>query len=103
MNEIAERLDPTGATSTPTGHARRQLLANMSPPFLFGALNEWTGDGKNFTEGVFKRLHPHGSHPGLSNEEDATFRLQLVLIVARLLLRRFRCLALAGQRPASGE
>jgi hypothetical protein len=88
LNDIADRLAPSAAT-TPPGHARRRLLAELDPPFLFEPLNEWTGDGKNFSEGVFKRLHPHGSHPGLSDEEDATFRLHLVLIVGRLLLRRF--------------
>ncbi len=89
LNDIADRLDQATASRTPPGHARRQLLAKLPAPFLFESLNEWTPDGKNFIEGVFKRLHPHGSHPGLSDEEDATFRLHLVLIVARLLLRRF--------------
>ncbi len=89
LNDIADRLDPAASSRTPPGHARRQLLAKLTVPFLFETLNEWTPDGKNFIEGVFKRLHPHGSHPGLSDEEDATFRLHLVLIVARLLLRRF--------------
>jgi hypothetical protein len=89
LNDIAERLDQAAASRTPLGYARRQLLAKLPAPFLFESLNEWNSDGKNFIEGVFKRLHPHGSHPGLSDEEDATFRLHLVLIVARLLLRRF--------------
>lgn len=89
LNDIADRLDPAAASKTPNAHSRRQLLAQLPVPFLFETLNEWTPDGKNFIEGVFKRLHPHGSHPGLSDEEDATFRLHLVLIVARLLLRRF--------------
>ena len=39
-------------------------------------------------EGVFKLLHPEGSHPGLSNEEDCTFRLHMVLIIARHFLQR---------------
>jgi hypothetical protein len=88
LDEIAERLAPNQARGTPTGHPRRRLLASLVPPFLFGDLNEWTSDGKNFIEGVFKRLHPHGSHPGLSDEEDATFRLHLILILGRLFLRR---------------
>jgi len=36
----------------------------------------------------FRRLHPQGAHPGLSAEEDSTFRLHLVLLVGRQLLRR---------------
>jgi hypothetical protein len=60
----------------------------LSPPFLSRDLNEWSDDGKNFINGVFKRLHPQGSHPGLSDEEDYTFRLHLVLLIPRLLLRR---------------
>ena len=39
--------------------------------------------------GLFNRLHPEGNHPGLSDEDDSTFRLHIVIIVARLLLRRY--------------
>jgi hypothetical protein len=39
-------------------------------------------------QAFFRRLHPAGSHPGLSDEDDSTFRLHLVLLVARNLLRR---------------
>jgi hypothetical protein len=85
----AERLLP-GAALPPGGHPRRQVLAQMNPPFFFADLNEWTGQGTGFFEGFYRRLHPQGTHPGLSDEEDSTFRLHLVLLVARLLLRRLK-------------
>jgi hypothetical protein len=89
LDVIAERLLP-GAALPPAGHPRRQLLAQMNPPFFFADLNEWTGHGTGFLEGFYRRLHPQGAHPGLSDEEDSTFRLHLVLLVARLLLRRLK-------------
>ncbi len=88
FDEIAILVDPKNAPQTQAGETRRQLLANLTPPFLSPSLNEWSNDGKNFVNGVFKRLHPQGSHPGLSDEEDSTFRLHLVLLAARLFLRR---------------
>ena len=88
LDEVAARLHPGIVLETPKGHARRQLLANREPKFLLQEIGEWSGDGKNFVNGVFKRLHPQGGHPGLSDEEDCTFRLHLVLVVARLFLRR---------------
>lgn len=88
FDEIALRVDPKNAPATKTGETRRQLLANLPKPFLSRDLNEWSDDGKNFVNGAFKRLHPQGSHPGLSDEEDSTFRLHLVLLTARLFLRR---------------
>jgi hypothetical protein len=87
FDEISPLLDAASSGLKP-GETRRQRLANMTPPFLSRELNEWSDDGKNFVNGVFKRLHPQGSHPGLSDEEDCTFRLHLTLLVARLFLRR---------------
>lgn len=89
FDEIARLLDPNNGPATKAGEARRQLLANRVPPFISRDLNEWSDDGKNFVNGTLKRLHPRGSHPGLSDEEDSTFRLHLVLLTARLFLRRF--------------
>lgn len=97
FDEIALRVDPGNAPATKTGETRRQLLANLPTPFLSRDLNEWSDDGKNFVNGTFKRLHPQGSHPGLSDEEDSTFRLHLVLLTSRLFLRRLD--AAAGERP----
>lgn len=97
FNEIALLVDPVNAPGSQTGEARRQLLANLTPPFLSRDLNEWSDDGKNFVNGTLKRLHPQGAHPGLSDEEDCTFRLHLVLLVARLFLRRLN--AILGTQP----
>ena len=87
FNWIAERLDPTAAALA-TSENKRNFLATRQPPFLYEELGEWGQNGKNFVNGVFKRLHGHGSHPGLSDEEDCTFRLHLVILLARMLLRR---------------
>jgi hypothetical protein len=87
FDAIAEHL-ANGAALPPAGHLRRQWLANRNPPFFLAELNEWDGQGTGFFNGFFRRLHPHGAHPGLSDEEDSTFRLHLVLLVARNLLRR---------------
>lgn len=86
LDEIAERIDPTAAT-LPSGHARRERLAARG--FLSRPLNEWDGNGLGFLNGLMKRLHPQGSHPGLSDQDDSTFRLHTVLLTARLLLVRF--------------
>jgi hypothetical protein len=90
FDEMARRLAGASGALPPAGQQRRQLLAGLRPPFFIGSLNEWTGDGKGFIEAFYRRLHPQGSHPGLSDEDDSTFRLHLVLVVARLLLRRLR-------------
>ncbi len=89
FDEAAAKLEPDRASVTNKGHDRRQLLADRDPPFLIEDLGEWGNGGKNFVNGTFKRLHP-GAHPGMSEDEDCTFRLHLVLVVARLLLRRLK-------------
>ncbi|MGL4762902.1 MAG: hypothetical protein ACRCWG_15875 [Sarcina sp.] len=66
-----------------------QFLAHTSSPILFTDLNEYSNDGKSFFQGFWKRLHPEGSHPGLSNKYDSIFRLNLVLIISMELLRRY--------------
>jgi hypothetical protein len=90
LDEMAERLAGHAAALPAPGHPRRQWLAELNPPFFLPDLNEWTGNGTGFLEGFYRRLHPQGAHPGLSDEDDSTFRLHLVLLVARLLLRRLR-------------
>lgn len=72
-----------------TSHHRREQLAKLNPPFIDPALNEWDPSGNGFIQGFWKRLHPSGSHPGLSDEDDCTFRLQLVYLVAHRFLKRF--------------
>ncbi|MCU1223924.1 MAG: hypothetical protein JWQ42_2017 [Edaphobacter sp.] len=87
LDEIAIRwnLDPAGSL---TSENRRSALANIG--FLSHARNEWSSDGKNYINGLFKMLHTEGSHPGLSDEDHCTFRLQVVLITSRMILRRFK-------------
>jgi hypothetical protein len=86
LDSIAERLDP--ATATLSEHERRERLAER---FLSDQLNEWQKGGRpGYFNGLMKRLHPAGAHPGLSDEDDSTFRLHTVLIAARLLLRRLQ-------------
>ncbi len=88
IDDIAERLAPPGAVLPPSGGGRLNWLGKMRPPFVLPVFNEWDGQGKGFFEAFIRRLQPHGAHPGLSEEEDATFRLHTALIAARLLLRR---------------
>lgn len=90
LDEIAVRAPTQRGGYPAAGHARRQWLANVAPPFFIAGLNEWSHDGKGFFEAFFRRLHPEGSHPGLSDEEDSTFRFHLVLLVGRHLLRRLQ-------------
>lgn len=86
FDEIAAHL--AGHDVPQAGIQRRQWLAHSQPPFFYADLHEWSDDGKGFMESFFRRLHPDGAHPGISNEEDSTFRLHMVLLVARNLLRR---------------
>jgi len=86
MDEMAVRLD-TAAANLPTAHARRDRLSALG--FFSADLNEWDSKGTGFINGLMRRLHPQGSHPGLSDADDSTFRLHMVLILARLLLVRF--------------
>jgi hypothetical protein len=96
LDEIALLIAPNAPSGQNQGEARRQALANMQPPFLSTSLFEWSADGKNLVNGVFKRLHSSGSHPGLSDEEDCTFRLHLVLLLGRHFLRRLDSLQSGG-------
>ena len=87
LNEIADRLGHSGPQES---CAKRNFLgAGAQPPFLLADYNEWDSQKTQFVQALMNRLHPHGGHPGLSEEEDATFRLQIVLVTARLFLRRF--------------
>ena len=97
LDEITYLLVPNPPRGQNQGEARRNALANLQPPFLMVGLFEWGNQGRNLVNGVFKRLHPQGAHPGLSDEEDSTFRLHLVLVLGRLFLRRLD--ALRGARP----
>jgi hypothetical protein len=86
FDDVARNVRPQEAGQRPTSENRRALLAEVG--FLAADRNEWTSDGKNYINGLFKMLHTEGSHPGLSNEDHCTFRLHVVLVTARTFLRR---------------
>ena len=88
FNEIATSLGYTGGAD---GKATRDYLGSLPSPFLLADYNEWNSNNQKpqYVQGLMSRMHPHGGHPGLSEEEDATFRLQISLVTARLFLRRF--------------
>jgi hypothetical protein len=88
--EISNALLPQNISTTGAG-AIKLLSLSVSPPFLSAPLNEIVGPNcdKPFIDGFWKRLHPQGSHPGLSDEEDSTFRYHMTIVVANNLLMRF--------------
>ena len=89
LNEIATKLGNDG--SGDNSKTIQKYLGNLKPPFLLAHYNEWSSNNQKqqYVQGLMSRMHPHGGHPGLSEEEDATFRLQISLVTARLFLRRF--------------
>jgi len=86
LNELANSVRPAEIMPTSTSENKRALLAHAG--FLSKQRVEWSEDGKNYVNGLFKMLHTEGSHPGLSDEDHCTFRLHIVLITARMFLRR---------------
>jgi hypothetical protein len=88
FDDIAKKLRQSETAQRSTSENRRALLAEIG--FLAVDRNEWTRDGKNYINGLFKMLHTEGSHPGLSDEDHSTFRLHVVLVTARTFLRRIR-------------
>ena len=88
IDEIAKFL---GCEISTSSKEKRDYLGKLNPPFLSDGLNEWNANSQKpqYIQGLMSRMHPEGSHAGLSEEEDSTFRLQITLITARLLLRRF--------------
>ncbi|WP_202800236.1 hypothetical protein [Pontibacter sp. BAB1700] len=89
--EISNKLIPS-RTCTNIGDAINWLSnpAILSPVLLHKNLNEVPETGLNFpyVNGLWKRLHPTGSHPGLSDEEDSTFRYHTLIVFTRYLLSR---------------
>ena len=65
---------------------RRIALAKAG--FFISEYNEYLFNGTGFVEAFWKRLHPEGSHPGLSEQSDSTFRLHLVILVIHHFLTR---------------
>jgi hypothetical protein len=67
-------------------NAIKILGTESNPTFLRNELNEI---GNPFIISLWKRLHPAGSHPGLSEEADCTFRYHMSVVLAHYLLKRF--------------
>ena len=89
FDSIADNLVGDKTTLPPPGHQRREFLAKLKLPFLIPTLNEWEIGGKGgFLQGLWRRLNSQGSHPGLSDEEDSTFRLHLMILTASYYLKR---------------
>jgi hypothetical protein len=88
FEQIASHIDPAEAAAAGSSENRRAWLADRG--FLSKARNEWTNDGKNYINGLFKMLHTEGSHPGLSDDDRSTFRLHVALVTARTFLRRLK-------------
>ncbi|MGD6779964.1 hypothetical protein ACQCT3_11800 [Sutcliffiella horikoshii] len=86
LNKIAENI--TGSTFT-SSHSAKIALSKCNPPIFYRNLNEWLDDGQGYFETFWKRLHPQGPHPGLSDEDDSIFRINLVQISTLEVLRRF--------------
>lgn len=85
FDEICGRLSSTGHKGA---NARTELMSQQIS-FISQGLNEWSNDGKSYLNGILKRLHPEGNHPGLSDMDDTLFRIQIVLVTASMYLRRF--------------
>jgi hypothetical protein len=89
LMEISNKLAPGNSVNAAAG-AINVLTSTVNPPFLAKELNEVQSAGcpTPFVYGLWKRLHPEGSHPGLSDEEDCTFRYHMSTVFARYLLAR---------------
>lgn len=83
FNKIDTLINAGNATET---QARKAELANFG--FFSKEYNEFLHNGNGFVEGFWKRLHPEGPHPGLSESADSTFRLHLVLLVLHYFAER---------------
>jgi hypothetical protein len=79
-----------GSQVTTAAQAIRALAETANPPFLSKDLNEYPKDknSDSFVYGLWTRLHPNGSHPGLSDEDDSSFRYHISIVFANYLLRR---------------
>lgn len=86
FDDIARKLRPAEMAKCSSSENRRALLAEIK--FFVIDRKEWTQDGKNYLNGLFKMLHTEGAHPGLSDEDQCTFRLHVVIVTARTFLRR---------------
>lgn len=86
LNKLSEKITGTAPASSQDA---KIALAKCNPPIFYKQLNEWLDNGQGFFETFWKRLHPEGPHPGLSDEYDSMFRLNLVQISTLEVLRRY--------------
>ena len=89
MTEIAVDIGIADAGMLPAENRLRKLA---KAGFLSSERGEWVGDGKGFINGLMKMFHTEGAHPGLSDADHCTFRLDLALVTTRSLLRRLEAL-----------
>jgi len=87
---VEEFFNKTQQLICPGDHlsSNEQRIALAKSGFFISEYNEFLYNGKGFIEGFWKRLHPQGSHPGLSDQSDSTFRLHLVILVIHNLITR---------------
>lgn len=89
FDEMAASIYGSLSAAGVDSHARRTALARTNPPLFDTVLNEWVGNGTGLINGFYKYLHPAGPHPGLSDIEESTFRLHLVILITSHLIRRY--------------
>lgn len=68
-----------GGKQVKSGFPTIQYLA--SEGIIDAGLNEIDTAGNGFVPWFWRRLHPQGPHPGLSDKQDSTLRFRLVLVV----------------------
>ncbi len=93
LEDLATRLaeDHAGYQRVP-GPSPGQPRANQGGPAINhlvqqGRLPE--REGGKLLKGLWDMIHTNGPHPGLSDAEEARFRMQVVTATARFLLRHF--------------
>lgn len=89
LTEICSFLLPNNKAET-AAQSIKLLGETANPPFLSKELNEYPNDkdSDSLVYGLWVRLHPNGSHPGLSDEDDCSFRYYITIVFANYLLRR---------------
>jgi len=73
------------AGDLPTGGGTGQVQRAFD---ALQAANKLVDGEQQFGKDLWKLLHPHGSHPGLSDQDESRFRLLALTGYARYLLRR---------------
>jgi len=83
FNKACDAICPIESESS-----QEKKIALTKAGFFAVEYNEFLSNGTGFVEGFYKRLHPQGSHPGLSESSDSTFRLHLVVLVVHYFISR---------------